>query len=50
MMAGATAVAVGTATFDEPRTALQVLAGIREFMLRHGHSEVRDLVGSVKEK
>jgi dihydroorotate dehydrogenase (NAD+) catalytic subunit len=50
MMAGATAVAVGTANFYEPRTALQVLAGIREFMQRHGHSEVREIVGSVKEK
>ena len=32
MMAGATAVAVGTANFYEPQTALQVIAGIREFM------------------
>ena len=31
LMAGATAVAVGTANFYEPQTPLQVIAGIREF-------------------
>jgi dihydroorotate dehydrogenase (NAD+) catalytic subunit len=47
MMAGATAVAVGTANFYEPQTALQVIAGICEFMKRRGHADVRDLVGNV---
>ena len=32
MMAGATAVAVDTANFYEPQTALHVIAGIREFL------------------
>jgi dihydroorotate dehydrogenase (NAD+) catalytic subunit len=48
MMAGATAVAVGTANFYEPQTALQVIAGIREFMERHQLSDVRDIVGGVE--
>jgi len=47
LMAGATAVAVGTANFYEPQTALQVIAGLRAFMLRHGIQDVRELVGSV---
>ena len=34
MIAGATAVAVGTANFFEPQTALQVIAGSRDFMER----------------
>ena len=37
MMAGATAVAVGTANFYEPQTTLQVIAGIREFMQKTRH-------------
>src|ERR1017187_2270729 len=45
LMAGATAVAVGTATFYEPRTAVQVIAGVREFMQSHGIEDVRELVG-----
>lgn len=48
LMAGATAVAVGTANFYEPQTALQVIAGIRAFMERKGIRDVRELVGSVK--
>ena len=48
MMAGATAVAVGTANFYEPQTALQVVAGIREFMRSQGLDDVRQLVGSVQ--
>lgn len=47
MMAGATAVAVGTANFYEPQTALQVVAGIREFMQREHHDDVRQIVGTV---
>jgi len=48
MMAGASAVAVGTANFYEPQTALQVIAGIREFMERRGLKDVREIVGSVQ--
>lgn len=48
LMAGATAVAVGTANFYEPQTALQVIAGLRDFMQRKGLSDVRELVGSLQ--
>lgn len=47
LMAGARAVAVGTANFYEPQTALQVLAGLRDFMERKGLTDVRQLTGSV---
>ena len=47
MMAGATAVAVGTANFYEPQTALQVIAGIREFMERHGIKDVKEITGCI---
>jgi dihydroorotate dehydrogenase (NAD+) catalytic subunit len=48
MMAGATAVAVGTANFYEPQTALQVIAGIREFMQQHGIRDLWEVIGSVQ--
>ena len=48
MMAGATAVAVGTANFYEPQTPLQVIAGIREFMQQHNIKDVREITGSVQ--
>jgi len=47
MMAGATAVAVGTANFYEPNTALQIVAGIRDFMQRKGMREVEEIRGTV---
>lgn len=48
MMAGATAVAVGTANFYEPQTALHVIDGIRQFMQRRGIKDVREIVGTVQ--
>ena len=48
LMAGATAVAVGTANFYEPQTAIQIIAGLREFMQRKGIADIRELTGSVK--
>jgi dihydroorotate dehydrogenase (NAD+) catalytic subunit len=48
LMAGATAVAVGTANFYEPQTALEVIAGIRDFMERKKIEDVREITGSFK--
>jgi dihydroorotate dehydrogenase (NAD+) catalytic subunit len=50
MVAGATAVAVGTANFYEPQTALQVIDGIGDFMQKHGLKSVREMVGTVAVK
>jgi dihydroorotate dehydrogenase (NAD+) catalytic subunit len=47
LMAGATAVAVGTANFYEPQTPLQVIAGIREFMEKKKIADVCEITGSV---
>lgn len=48
LMAGASAVAVGTANFYEPQTALQVVAGIREFMERKQIQILSGIVGCVR--
>jgi dihydroorotate dehydrogenase (NAD+) catalytic subunit len=48
LMAGATAVAVGTANFYAPQTALQVVAGLRQFMQEKGIGDVSELIGSVQ--
>jgi len=48
LMAGATAVAVGTANFYEPQTVPRVIAGLRAFMQRHGIHDVRELNGGVQ--
>lgn len=48
ILAGATAVAVGTANFVNPRTSIEVAEGIKAYMERHGVSDVSELVGAVK--
>ena len=46
--AGASAVAVGTMNFVNPRAATDVIAGIESYLERHGVASVRELVGAVK--
>ncbi len=48
LIAGARAVAVGTANFTDPATALLVVDGIRGYLERHRLSSVSELVGTVK--
>ncbi len=48
LIVGAAAVAVGTATFVEPRTAHAVVDGIREYLVRHGLRSVAELTGSLR--
>ncbi len=47
LIAGAAAVAVGTANFIDPATALRVIDGIEEYLRRKGLSGVGELSGSV---
>lgn len=46
-LAGATAVAVGTANFADPRAALRILRGLRRYCTRHQIRSVRELQGAV---
>ena len=48
ILAGASAVAVGTANFHNPRATLDTVEGIRNYMERHGIEDVKELVGSVE--
>ena len=45
MMAGATAVQVGTASFISPTAMMQVIDGLRDFCTRRGFTSSADLVG-----
>lgn len=48
LIAGATAVAVGTANFIDPSTALRVVEGLEAYLKRHGMRTVGELTGSLK--
>ena len=45
LMAGASAVQVGTATFREPRTAERIVDGLRAYLASRGLGSVGDVVG-----
>ncbi len=49
LLAGATAVAVGTATFTNPNIVAEVYDGIVEYCARQGFGAVRDLTGALQE-
>ena len=48
LLAGATAVSVGTASFNDPFTAMNVVTGIEAYMTRHHVADINDLIGIVK--
>lgn len=49
MLAGATAVSVGTANFYNPTATIDILEGIRSYMAEYEISDIRELIGAVKE-
>ena len=48
ILAGATAVSVGTANFNNPNTTIEVVEGIEDYMIRHNVEDINDLIGIVK--
>ena len=49
ILAGATAVSVGTANFTNPRVTEQIVDGIKAYMERYQVQDIKDLVGAVHE-
>ena len=49
ILAGATAVSVGTANFMRPDTTIQVVDGIQAYMERYGVKDIKELIGAVHE-
>lgn len=48
IMAGATAVSVGTANFYNPRATVEIAEGIERFMRENGVEDISSLIGCVK--
>jgi dihydroorotate dehydrogenase (NAD+) catalytic subunit len=48
LLAGATAVGVGTATFDDPRATLKVARELTSWCARHGVARVAELTGGMR--
>jgi dihydroorotate dehydrogenase (NAD+) catalytic subunit len=48
IMAGASAIQVGTANFSNPRAPLDVLEGIEKFMKKEGVKDIAELIGAAR--
>ena len=48
ILAGATAVAIGTANFHNPYATVETVDGIRAYMERHGIEDIKELIGAVR--
>ena len=48
IMAGASAVSVGTANFHDQTTVLRVIDGIEQYLIENNIADIRELIGCVK--
>ncbi|MBP2650671.1 MAG: pyrD [Firmicutes bacterium] len=50
LLAGASAVAIGTANFVNPRASVDIAEGLKDYLVSRGLKQVQDLVGQVNNK
>ena len=48
LLAGATAIQIGTANFIDPAVTVKVVNGINEYLDRHHYSSVKDIIGALE--
>ncbi len=48
MLAGASAIQIGTANFIDPTVAIQTIEGINNYLDRHGFKSVREIIGALE--
>jgi dihydroorotate dehydrogenase (NAD+) catalytic subunit len=47
MLAGASAVEIGTANFVDPSVTMKVVDGINEYLDKHGYQSVKEIIGGL---
>ena len=48
LLAGATAIQIGTANFIDPAITVKVAEGINDYLDRHGYNSVSDIIGALE--
>ena len=48
MLAGATAIQIGTANFIDPTVSVKVVDGINDYLDRHGYKSVSEIIGALE--
>jgi len=50
LLAGATAVQIGTASFIDPQSSIKILEGIENFLVEKGFSDLKEIIGYINRK
>jgi dihydroorotate dehydrogenase (NAD+) catalytic subunit len=50
LLAGATGVQIGTASFIDPQAPVKILEGIEEFMIQRGFNDISEIIGYINRK
>lgn len=48
ILAGATAIQIGTGNFVDPTIPVQVVEGIEDYLIRHKYNSVNDIIGALE--
>jgi dihydroorotate dehydrogenase (NAD+) catalytic subunit len=48
LLAGATAIEIGTANFIDPTVTVKVVDGINDYLERHGFTSVKQIIGALE--
>ena len=48
LLAGATAVQIGTANFIDPQISVKIVKGIEQYLVRHKFTSVKEIIGSLE--
>ena len=50
LLAGATAIEVGTANFMDPTVTIKIIEGIEQYLIQHGFDNVYEIIGAMENK
>jgi dihydroorotate dehydrogenase (NAD+) catalytic subunit len=50
LLAGASAVQIGTASFIDPQASVKILEGIEEYLLKKGFKDISEIIGYINKK
>jgi len=48
LLAGATAVQVGTANFIDPQVTVKIISGIEDYLKKHNYNSVKEIIGALE--
>ena len=50
LLAGASAIQIGTASFIDPQASVKILEGIEKYLIEKGFSDIKEITGYINHK